>query len=285
MRDRAIHPGYDGPGPTAGERRDGSRLVFDGRLAEQKTALVERIHRAMLTLRTLPKVSAPGFGVAWPDYIQEFSDAVGVEKQDAPIRFRPTRGDHDDMLAALQLLEGLRPEYFHVVLLKAAGDFFGRISWADIGDQFGRSEAWARDAYDRAIIQAARRVGIAPVAPEDYAVLCASVLSDQVFLTWIGTTKNPRQTLYDLKHKNALPVVDAFAVWVPGKPIAKRISEAARALHGHQRLRGAWFMANPFDVEDTILTQAIHANAAWKVESLASVLEGADAAEAVSVED
>jgi hypothetical protein len=243
-----------------------------------KAALVKRLHDAMLTMRFAVRRDDLGrYGNGWPNYVQEFSDRVGEEADtDAPRpRFRASAAQVTDMLPALALLEGLRPEYFHVVYLKAWGDFIDRITWQEIGDEYGKSASWAKEVYERALIQAARKGGLAPAASQDHAVFCSAVIIDGLFLTYIGASPNPRQQLSDHRSKNALEIVDAFAIWTAGKPVATRIADAVKAELAGKRLKGSWFAVNPFDVESAVISAAQTINATWRAERLIEVVEEA----------
>lgn len=271
-RSALYKPGYDGLQPRI-------QPVADQReFAIRRAELVERLGNAMLTLSVVERSPAPIAGVkaGWPEVLRTFGDLIGAEAEEAPPkRFKPTAAMVDDMLPALALLEGLRREYFKVIYLKAWGDFLGKATWEAIGDRFMRSPAWAKDAYERAIIQAARRAGLMAMPADDYAVVSAAVIAEGRFLTWIGFAKDPKQAIWELKTKSPLALTDAFAIWVPGRPVAQRLVDAARALHGRHKERGAWFQCSPLDVEDTLLIEAGKINSPWRVEYLGAILEKA----------
>jgi hypothetical protein len=236
-------------------------------------ALEQRIHRAMLTLTRMSgdgPSSRTGF---WPDYVVELADRIEREKEEAapPRRFRPTGTDVDDLLPALELLQGLRVEYFQLVRYKAVDDFRldGGATWVDLGDSFGRSDYWARESYRRAMLQAAKRAGLVFSAPTEYAVVWVTVMYDGLLMTWIGTSSNPRQTLYDKKAHNPAEIVDCSAVWVADKATAKVVLDQTRAHHTADRKHGGWHILNPFDAEATIMDKVEGLKATWRMEYLA----------------
>lgn len=263
-RSSLFKPDYDGQrgAPVATDREA---------VNEPAMALLRaRLAQAMLTMDSM-QGERSSRGSFWPDYLVEFADRVGEKAPNAPrpTPFQPSGSQIDDMLPALALLEGLRREYFELVWDKAVTDFYWKgATWSGLGAAFGRSGQWAKDAYDRAILQAARRAGILAQAREDYAVVCVGAITEGVFFTWIGASANPKQQVWDLKSKSVVGIADAFALWTPGKPIAKRLIDATKALYGDRRKHGAWHRALPFDVEDTLLSEAEKIGSVWRLEYL-----------------
>ncbi|MEH0194562.1 hypothetical protein V7S57_02385 [Caulobacter sp. CCNWLY153] len=240
-------------------------------------ALEQRIQRAMLTL-TFQAGDGPSWysnGTFWPSYVTELADRIEAEKEavDEPRPyFKPTGGDIDDMLPALALLEGFRVEYFQLLRYKASDDFFrGGASWTALGDAFGRSDTWARDAYRRAMTQAAKRAGLIFAAPTEHAVVAVAVMLEGVAHTWIGASADAKQTLYDLRAKNLVPIVDAFAVWASDRATARSILDLVKGAHAGDHVRGGWHRVDPFTMDATIMGKAEELGAAWRMETLESV--------------
>lgn len=263
-------PDYDGPkDETLGLPGRGQPAPDEGAME----ALEQRIHRAMLTLTTLSGDGPSAVRSGWPDHVIELADRIEREKDgDKPRRrFRPTGADVDDLLDALALLDGLRVEVYQLVRYKALDDFYHEdgASWTDLGDQFGRSDNWARETYRRAMLQAAKRVGIAFSAPEGYAVVAISVMVDGVLFTHLSISADPRQALYDMKARNPSDIVDSFAVWTNDKPTAKVILDATKAYFASQKKHGGWHYLNPFDAEFTILEKAEEIGASTRSQWLA----------------
>lgn len=246
-------PGYDGPkDETLGLPGRGQAAPDEGAME----ALEERIQRAMLTLTTLSGDGPSAVRSGWPDYMIDLAARIEREKDAEPPRrrFRPTGHDIDDLLDALALLDGLRVEVYQLVRYKALDDFYVEdgASWTDLGDQFGKSDTWARETYRRAMLQAGRKAGILFSAPEGYAVVSVSVMIDGVIFTHLSISGDPRQSLYDMKALNPSEIVDSFAIWTNDRPTAKVIVDKAKAHFLSQRKRGSWHYLNPFDAEFTI---------------------------------
>lgn len=238
--------------------------------------LEQRIHRAMLTLGQLRGDGPFSRGTFWPEYMVEFADRIEQEKERTVPRrrFKPTPHDVSDMLDALALLEGLRVEYFQLVRYKAMDDFHmeNGAAWTDLGDAFGRSDYWAREAYGRAMTQAARRAGLIFTAPEGadrHAVLSVTVMIEGVLFTWLGVSASPMQKLYEIKAANPSPIVDACAVWAPSRPAAKVVADLTKAAFAHCRKHGGWHALNPFDAEAEILARCDANSVPWTVDYLA----------------
>jgi hypothetical protein len=265
-------PGYDGdrpPSRTTAPERQTLRL--------EKPALVARIHRAMLTLAINGSTVALGIKTGGtPQHIVEFADRVGEEQQDAPMpRFAPKPADVSDMLGALDLLQGLRPAFFKVVFLRALHDFQeeegarGQWPWAKIGAFFSMSEAWAQNAYDQAIVQAARRAGVLPMMPTDHAILIASTyLAPSGWLTQISGAQEPRQALSNLRSKNAVRIEQATCLWVAGEPVAKRVLDQSKAAMRALLDHGAWYKAHPDRVCEQLVLAAQAVPSVWTIEDI-----------------
>ena len=263
-------PGYDGPkDETLGLPGRGHPVPDEGAMA----ALEERIQRAMLTLTTLSGDGPSAVRSGWPDHVIELADRIEREKDgDKPRRrFRPTGHDVDDLLPALKLLDGLRVEVYQLVRYKALDDYYrdDGVNWTDLGDQFGKSDNWARETYRRALLQAAKRTGILFSAPEGYAVVAISVMVDGVLFTHLSISADPRQALYDMKARNPSDIVDSFAVWTNDKPTAKVVLDATKAHFAAQKKHGGWHYLNPFDAEFTIQEKAEEIGASTRCQYLA----------------
>lgn len=269
--DQMFKPGYEGDRPattmTAPERQT---------LRLAKGQLIRRLHDAMMTMSVLKGAGGQGIGAgATPPHIVEFADRVGEEKA-APVSipFRPTAAQVSDMDAALRLLEGLRPAYFKVVFFRALDEFArycGEPSpwpWAAIGGYFGMSDRWAESAYDAAIIQAARRSGVLPKVPTDFAVLAVSVWVDRGWLTNISTAGDPRQSLSNLRGKSPVRIEDAYAIWVAGQPLAKRVAEETRRSLRNLCSHGSWYKAHPDSVSEQLIQAARSVDAGWMLDEI-----------------
>jgi hypothetical protein len=175
------------------------------------------------------------------------------------------------LLPTLELLQGLRVEYFQLVRYKAVDDYRrdGGATWKELGESFGRSDYWARESYRRAMLQAAKRAGLVFSEPNEWAVVWVTVMYDGLLMTWIGTTGNPRQTLYDVKARNPADIVDCAAVWTSDKATAKVVLDQAKAHHAADRKHGGWHILNPFDAEATIMDKIEGLKASWRLEYLA----------------
>lgn len=263
-------PGYEG------QKDETLGMPGRGQSAPDERAmdvLEQRIHRAMLTLTTLSGDGPSAVRSGWPDYVIELSDRIEREKDGARPRrrFRPTGADVDDMLDALALLDGLRVEVYQLIRYKALDDFYleDGASWTDLGDQFGRSDNWARETYRRGLLQAAKRDGIVFSAPEGYAVVGISVFTGDVLFTHLSMSADPRQALYDMKAKNPSDIVDSFAVWTNDKATAKVILDRVKTHFKSQQKHGGWHYLNPFDAEFAILEKAEEIGASTRSQWLA----------------
>ena len=243
-------------------------------IEERRARLVRRVHDAMLTCAA-QQDDGPRTKWTWsPQHVVEFADRVGEEEKQAPKqRFRPTPAQVDDMLPALALLDGLRDEYLDVVFLRALLEFYGHRKWEEaVADRMRKRPHWVKEAYDRALIQAARAAGMLSPVPDDYAIVGIAALGeDGLLTTYVAAVAKPRQTLADVKAKSPTQVVDAFAVWVPGKPLAQRVVEDFRRANDPRR-RGSWIRKNPFDVEDELLLTLQHTGVSWRVQRLIDVM-------------
>jgi len=276
--DAMFKPGYEGDRlatTTTGPERQALRLA--------RGQLIRRLHDAMMTMSVQP--ARGGLGLAaggTPSHIVEFSDRVGEERADpVPLPFKPTAAQVSDMGPALALLEGLRPAYFKVVFLRAVDEWArycgdrGPWPWAAIGGKFGMSDRWAEAAYDAAIVQAARRAGILPKVSTDYAILAASSWVDHGWMTNISTAADPRQALSNLRGKSPVRIEDAYAIWVAGQPVAKRVAEDLRRSMQNLCSHGSWFRAHPDTVSQRLIEIARSFDAGWVADEIA--LGGANA--------
>lgn len=271
MSDQMFKPEYEGVRPTTvltgPERQD---------LRAGKPDLVKRLHTAMLTMSVVDGSGPRGFVTgSVPAHIVEFADRVGEEKATPPkSKFEPTAAQVSDMDRALQLLEGLRPRYLKVVLLRALHGFSkecgepGDWPWESIGGMFGLSESWAKSAYDAAIIQAARRSGLLPKTSTDHAVLAVAAWVDRGWLTNLSTAPDPRQSASNLRTKSPVKIDQAFAFWVAGPPAAKRVVDDARRSMRNLQSHGSWFKAHPDSVADVLVQCAQAAEIAWMFDEL-----------------
>lgn len=279
MTEVLFKPGYEGD-------RLSSTLTVPERLVlrSRKSELVQRLHDAMLTVSVMQGPARLGIGAgAAPAHIVEFADRVGEKPVDpSPLRFRPTAAQVSDMDPALKLLEGLRPAYFKVVMFRALHQFSkacgetGSWPWQAIGGYFGLSDRWAEAAYDAAIVQAARRSGILPTIPEDYSVLAAAAWVDRGWMTHLSTAADPRQATANLRGKSPVRLETAFAIWVAGQPLAKRVADEVRRSLRNLTSHGSWYKAHPDVVCEHLIEVARQVDTGWIMEEIA--LRGALAA-------
>lgn len=269
--DTLYKPGYEGE-RLASTLSQPERQEF--RLA--KPQLQRRLYDAMLTLTVLDGPGLRQLGArATPAHLVEFSDRVGQEKlEPRKLIFKPTAAQVSDMDGALALLEGLRPAYFKVVMLRAIYGFEkycgepGTWTWEAIGGYLGMSSRWAQHAHDVAMVQAARRAGLIPRARRDYALFVAGVWSDRAWISNIGTTADPRQAIANLKVKSPVRIESAFAIWVAGQPVAKKVLEATRKRLRSLTSHAAWYKANPDTICEEIIEACRQDETAWMVEDL-----------------
>jgi hypothetical protein len=102
----------------------------------------DRFEDAALTLRRLPNPpgSGPrGYGVSWPDYVQEAKHAYGYAE--ARMRVIPSASDIQKMEDCIAWLHLLDPEDARIVWLRAEG-----VRWRQVCYRAGvvRSTAWRR---------------------------------------------------------------------------------------------------------------------------------------------
>jgi hypothetical protein len=242
-----------------------------------RAALVRRIQDAMLTLSVQASAGPMGYQIGGtPKHLVEFSDRVG-EKVPLPPRakFRPTAAQVSDMPNALQLLDGLTRPFFKVVMLRALHDFAKENdeptvwTWKQIGGEFGLSESWAESAYDAAVVQAARRSGLLPAAPADYAVLAVAVWHDRGWLTNLSTAADPRQAVANLKGKSPIRLEQAVTIWTAGQPLARRIVEEVKPEIRNRLSHGAWYKVHPDALVEALIDRARTIGAAWMIEDIA----------------
>lgn len=113
----------------------------------------------------------------------------------------------------------------------------------------------------------------------DYAVVVAGAWTGpKGWLTNISGAENPRLAVANLKGKSAIPPDQAFAVWVPGKPIAQRISEMARRAMIGQKSHGAWYKAHPDVVLNSVVEHARGIGADWLIDEIQTASLAAEAA-------
>lgn len=271
MTDTIFKPGYDGARPstnlTAPERQQ---------LREGRTALIRRLHDAMLTLCVLGGTMDLGIVTGGtPSHIVEFGDRVGEEAADAPrAKFRPTATQIDYMDGDLRLLEGLQPEWFKVVQFRALNEFAkengerGDWPWAKIGARFGKSASWAETAYDNAIVQAARRSGLLPMVTKDFAVVVVACWADQAWLSNLSTAADARQAVANHRSKSPLRIEKGVAIWTDGAPMAKRLVSEVKPDIRNLWSHGAWYKANPDRVTELVIESARRVGAGWMIEDI-----------------
>jgi len=255
-------PGYQGAQPQARLTPD-EVAPFD----RQRLALVRRLHDAMLVLSTWDE-HRMGSASSWPQYVREFSDLIGWDPADQPapqIRFDPTPEQQSDALKAMELLEGVRRVYQQVLFLRAIGEKFGGWSFATIGETYERSAAWAQQAYDAVLIQAARRCGILDAEPRGHAILVAA-LNVGGWRTNLAMAADPDVALRQVRVANALGLDEAFVFWVAGRPVAERLIKTARAKMRAHQTHGSWYLRHPDFVAEALISSAQEIRAAWSIE-------------------
>lgn len=266
----AFKPGYEGERPS-------TRLTppEKGAFLQAKAKLVTRLHDAMLSLGALGGTMDLGMGSGAPSYLAEFGDRVGEEVgQPERARFRPTPAQISDMDAAFRLLDGLRPPWFKVVFFRAHHEFqrangeAGDWPWKAIGGRFGLSDRWAESAYDAALVQAARRAGILPLVAQDHAILICGAWVERAWLSSLGSSSDPRQDAANLRSKSPVRLEAATALWTSGRPVAKRIIEAAKPKLRNLLDHGAWYKASPDSLADVLIAEARALNLPWHMEDL-----------------
>lgn len=278
--DLMFKPEYEGERPKAtltGPEKNQYRLI--------KRAVIDRLHTAMLTLNVMPR-AGPRANLAGgtPPYIVEFSDRVSAEIEEPKrARFEPTAADVSDMLPALALMEGLHRPFFKVVMLRALNEFAVSkgetepFPWDVIGEECGgMSGRWAEDAYDAAIIQAARRAGLLPMVSRDYGIVVMAVWVDRGWLTNLSTSSDPRNTISKLKSTSPVRPEQAFTIWVASRDEAARVLDLVRPQLRGTHSHGAWFKVNPDVLADRIIEGARSIGAGWTFEEVA--VKGAMAA-------
>lgn len=240
--------------------------------AEAFDALVEplqrRLYVAMLTLGAMAgeRSSRP---CSMPEYIHTFADKVGWDTTDAlpAPSFRPTPADFDDLLDALQLLEGLSPVFLKVLALRSVGWKFGGFSWKAIGERFGKSPEWASRVHAAVVVLAARRSGLLAQTPKGHAVVVVGVRAGG-WRSYLTTAADPRVALHDLKAKSPLELEAAFALWTAGRPEAQRLAKAARQNLLGRVIHGSWHLAPPDDLADLLIEEQTRAGRPWELERL-----------------
>jgi hypothetical protein len=268
--DTIFKTGYDGVRPST-SLSGPEKQIF----REARTDLRRRVHDAMLCLSVSQGPDDLRVRGGAPESLTEFSDMVGREKDPEPRpRFRPTAAQIDDVPAALGLMEGLTKVHFKVVFLRAL-DEFGSADWPwhKIGGTFGMSDRWAESAHDAAMVQAARRAGVLPMATRDYAILVTSAYIDAVrpadrhWRTHVATSADPRQEASNMRSKSPIKLDGAVAIWTPGQPVAKRVvQEAKRTLP--QALHGSWVRIAPEEMIDRLVQTARSCGSTWHLEEL-----------------
>ncbi len=239
--------------------------------------LMRRLTEAMLVLASLEDEGG-GKTSSWPSYIHDLADRAGQGEYEfgadtRPARFDPTPGQLSDFLPTMGLLDGLRPLFLRVLYLRAIGSYYGGWSFEAIGDRYGKTGQWAKEAYEAVVIQAARRCGVLPEAPEGWAVLVASV--DYVgWRTFLTTAGDPAQQLRDLRAKSPIRISEAFALWTPGQPAAKRLAKAARKHLMGRVTHGSWHLVSADDMASLLIGEARAQQIAWIQESLPVPADG-----------
>lgn len=269
--DAMYKPGYEGDRLSSNLSQQEKQALRLG-----KAALVGRLYDAMLTMSVMDGGGLRGLAAGGtPAHLIEFSDRVGQDKPEPPRHiFKPTAAQVSDMDAALALLEGLRPAYFKVVMLRAFHNFerrcgeSGSWTWDAIGGYLGMSARWAEQAHDAAVVQAARRSGLLPRATTDHALFVAGVWADRAWMSNIGTAADPRQAIANLRVKSPLRIESGFAIWVAGPPMAKRVFDDVRKQLRSLNSHAAWFKANPDTICDEIIARAREINASWMIEDI-----------------
>lgn len=270
MNDEIFKPGYDGERPS-------TRLTGPEKqtFLKQKAELVDRLHNAMLTLRSVGGGHDLRIKSNAPEYIQEFGDRVGEEDKGATRAiFRPSGAMVDDMLNALQLLDGVRPDFRKVLELRAIDTFQrdegeqGDWPWDKIGTLMGMSGVWAEAAYDACIVQAARRAGLLPMISLDHAIVSVAVFNGHVWLSSISTAGDPRQESWILRSRSPVPLEQGFALWTAGKPLTKRVLEAAKPELRARLSHGSWYKVGPNAMADILIQAARQTDTPWYLEEL-----------------
>ncbi len=259
----AFKPGYDGPRPSP-------LLTLPEReaLARHSELFSQRLHTAMLTLGALSAHKLGG-GSSMPEYIHEFSDKVGWDPDEtpAPMRFRPTQAEIDDLLPTLQLLDGLSPVFLKVLALRAVGLRIGGFSYAVIGERFGRPEAWAQRVHQATVVIAARRAGLLDPAPKGWAVVVVAVQMGG-WKSYLTTARDPRAALHDVRSKSPVELDRAFAFWTAGKAEAAHLAQLARKNLIGRVMHGSWHHLPPEDMLDLLATEQTRVERPWDLEAL-----------------
>lgn len=269
--DAMYKPGYEGERLSSAMSLPERQTFREGR-----PRLVRRLYDAMMTLTVMDRGGMKQLGAsATPAYLVEFSDRVGQEKvEPRRLIFKPTAAQVSDMGNALALLEGLRPAYFKVVMLRAIYDFErycgepGTWTWEAIGAYVGMSGAWAEKAHTDAIVQAARRGGLLPRASRDYAVVIAGMRPDREWMSNLATGADPRQSISNLNVKSPIRVEACMAVWVNGQPLAKRVFDETRKRLRSLNAHAAWFKANPDTICQEVVEVCRRSDASWMIEDI-----------------
>lgn len=271
MKDALFKPGYDGA-RLSQTLSAPERQTF----RQAKHELVRRIHDAMLTLTVLDGAGPAGVRTgSVPAHIVEFADRIGEEQAEPPRpRFKPSAAQVSAMPGALELLEGLTKPIFKVVMLRALDEFDreqggrGLWSWKEIGGQFGLSDRWAEAAYEAALVQAARRSGLLPAVSREHGVLAVAVWLDRAWVTNLSTAADPRQAAANLRVKSPIKPEQAFAIWVPGPPAAKRLVDQVKPLMRGLLSHGSWYKIHPDSLAETLIEQARACQIDWMIEDI-----------------
>lgn len=275
--------GYDGPALEARTTAFEEKAMKDKH--DEVRALARRLHAAILTAGDVAMggfVASAGAPGPIVDYLVEFADMVGQEKEPEPTpRFQPTAAQISDMMHAMTLVDGLSKPYLNVLFLRALWEFHDSQdfdcpgwSWDKVGERCAMSGDWAKKAYEAVIVQASRRVGILPATPKDYAVAVAAMK----FGTWrayIGTALEPLQTIYDLKSKSPVQLERAFVLWLPGKPVAQRVAKKVKEDLRHKVIHSSWYYASPEELAEKLIEAAQGVPAPWEYQELTLVRRAA----------
>jgi hypothetical protein len=150
-----------------------------GGVTAELEAVMERLHRACLTMACLPADGPRGFYSTWPRYKltwwdpgnedSKLSAADITRRFIAPPHFTPTPKEVDDCLPALALLDGLGWLHRRVLRLRAHQLWYGehagadeeyahwRGGWRMIGAECGVSHEMARRLHWQCVVKAFER--------------------------------------------------------------------------------------------------------------------------------
>jgi hypothetical protein len=86
---------------------------------------------------------------------------------------------------------------------------------------------------------------------------------------YLTTAQDPAHQLRDLRSKNLLPIEEAFCLWTPGQPVAKRVVKTARKEHlSTVQQRGSWHVLSPDEMADRLIHEIQMTGSAWEMEQL-----------------